>query len=117
MMKSNKNGFTLIELIVVISIMGILVSLAMPRLNNFIDNANKEVCNSNCKSLEQAYNLELVIKGKEHSDDMFTDFLGDYNQTICPKDGNISYLNEKVICSVHDIDEDEEEEDDDVPYL
>ncbi len=40
-MKKNQKGFTLIELIIVIAILGILAGLAVPSLIGFSDNAKK----------------------------------------------------------------------------
>lgn len=45
----NNKGFTLVELIVVIAILGILVAIAAPRLQGFTDTAKKQADISNAK--------------------------------------------------------------------
>jgi len=59
--RKNKKGFTLIELIVVIAILGILVLLAAPRFLGYTKDAQKATMQADAKVLSNAalvYNIE-----------------------------------------------------------
>jgi len=47
---TEKKGFTLVELMIVVVIMAILVAVAIPVYMAVADNAEKRTCNNNCKS-------------------------------------------------------------------
>ncbi len=51
---NNEKGFTLIELVVVIAILGILVAIAIPRLSGFTANAASRTILADIKTLETA---------------------------------------------------------------
>ena len=60
----NKKGFTLIELIVVIVIIGILAAIAVPRFMGAQDRARIGACESDMNSFRQALGLYEI----DHSD-------------------------------------------------
>jgi prepilin-type N-terminal cleavage/methylation domain-containing protein len=109
----NNNGFTLIELIVVIAIIAILSAIAVPRFSGYTDVAKEQVCNSNCKTIERAYEAYLVLEKLEHTDVLFNQYLVENNYGPCPEGGSISYVEDEVHCSIHSTEVEEEE----IPFL
>lgn len=101
----NNEGFSLIELIVVMTILGILISIAVPLYKGYVERATQQVCNANCLQLERMYHVYLLMENKEHTAYIFDEFLQKYEQNICPANGDIKYVNGKVRCMLHSEDE------------
>ena len=55
--RRNKKGFTLVELVVVIAILGILAAIAVPRFISAVDDANAAADAANLKALQAAVNM------------------------------------------------------------
>lgn len=62
MKKKSKKGFTLIELVVVIAIMGILAAILIPVISGFITRANKAANEANARNLYNSVAMVLAME-------------------------------------------------------
>ena len=68
MRKSNKKGFTLVELVVVIAIIGILAAILVPTMMNYVKKARLKTANANAKLIFTTCNnqaADLVADGED----------------------------------------------------
>ena len=66
MKKSNRKGFTLVELVVVIAIIGILAAILVPTMMNYVKQSKLKTANSNAKLVFTTVNNEaadMLVEG------------------------------------------------------
>ena len=67
MLKRDSKGFTLVELMVVLLIIGILVAIAIPIYIKTQDNAKRKTCAANIRTIEGAIIQYCAETGKDRS--------------------------------------------------
>lgn len=66
--RSFRRGFTLLEMLIVVAVVGILVALAIPNFLKSRAHARKQVCIENLSQIESAKQIWGVEAGKKDGD-------------------------------------------------
>lgn len=74
----NKKGFTLVELIVAVAILGILSAIAVPQIGKFRVNAAIASHNANVRTLESVANMYITEGGNPNKTKLDKEDLKDY---------------------------------------
>lgn len=106
----NRGGFTLIELVIVVLIIGILVAIAVPVYSATQDNARLKACQANQRIVEGAVQQWLaadstrVITGADATDAAAVKILLTahiMDDPTCPSGGIFALTNVVVTCTSH----------------
>jgi type IV pilus assembly protein PilA len=104
MFKKGEKGFSLVELMVVIVIIGVLIAIAIPVYRNTTEKAELRACHANQRMIEGAASQYAMNEGIdiENVDDI--DELKDYfsgGVPKCPSGVDYSITGGKVTCENH----------------
>ena len=75
----NKKGFSLVELMIVVVIMGILVAVAIPLYNAVTGNAEANTCGSNQRMVRGAFATWVIMDSENTAYKIFKDGKTSYN--------------------------------------
>jgi len=100
----NQKGFTLVELMVVVVIIGILVAIAVPVYNNITETAEEKACKANVRTIQGAVGMYYAKYGDYPG--VVEDLTKDGDKYLeeppeCPSGGGYVIQDGTVTCDVH----------------
>jgi len=105
--RRRQSGFTLVEIMVVIAIIGMLMGVATLGISHAIKSSKANICNMNIEAIEQAKQMWSLENKKGDNDTAGEDDLKVHLKNgvfpTCPAGGTytINANNVKATCSVH----------------
>ena len=117
----NQRGFTLVEIMVVVAIIGLLAAIAIPNLLNARKDVQATACQANLDKIKMAmetYLLKKRLSGDEEVSDEALAQMFEEGIPKCPGGGTYEFsaYNEKPVCSIRERARIESEEEEPVGY-
>jgi prepilin-type N-terminal cleavage/methylation domain-containing protein len=96
MKKMNKKGFTLVEIMIVVAIIGLLAAIGIPSFAKARDNSRTKACINNLRMIEAAKEQWAMESNADTGDAVVAANLDDYMRggtavVICPADSTKTF--------------------------
>lgn len=100
-----QNGFTIIELVVVIVVLGILTAIAVPRFIDLSEKAKQSVCDNNVAAINSALQLkflESAVNGNAaYPDTLTAELFSNGRVPVCPYGWKYVYVSANGTVAKH----------------
>lgn len=106
-MLRNQRGFTLVELMIVIVIIGVLAAIAVPAYRSYVSKAQERTCEANRRTISTAATMYYIENdNEEYATDIddLSDYLDNVDSLKCPAGGEYELVQDDsfdVTCSEH----------------
>lgn len=104
-MLRNQRGFTLVELMIVIVIIGVLAAIAVPAYSKYVSRAQERTCEANRRMISTAAGMYYIEHDNTYAEGIgdLSDYLDNVDSLKCPADGEYTLVQDSfdVTCSEH----------------
>ena len=109
MSKRRSDGFTLMEMLIVVAIIIILLAIGIPAVNSSLEKSKLAACRSNRRSLLSVAYSDYLVESYDSPEEAFDDIYNDEDEKkyVCPNGGTFTWVDDSdgkshLSCSYHD---------------